>query len=570
MRFKEFKLNLLTEAILDEVSMSPTSLQRWADSPDAEGMLMGIEFEMCVPGDGFDREFEPDYSHDPLVYSVEEILDFYDQGEHSNLTYHRSQVEQSLMELYQDWYFEAISEYIDNNPGTLSMYLFEEISNLIEFEDYVDKAREELGDHAQDEDVQELAHKLHRDDIDTIISDEMDIYEEALDLARARIEEEMQDASLLSEKRWLRDVGVSRMTDAMDLNDYLQWPLFEDDGVIEGIGNDFATAIGEPVHTNSGYHGGGRGRGLWIIEPDSSIDCDHPDDKGLEFISPPQSISETLRQLSELHNWANSKQCYTNESTGLHMNISIPDYSIEKLDFIKLALFMGDKYILDQFDRTTNNYCRSAIDIIKRGTTSENVNQVLIKMRQHLNVAASKLIHQGWTAKYTSINTQDGYVEFRGPGGDYLNKSVTELTNTALRLAMALNIACDENAHKEEYAKKLYKLIAVAGPKDNTIDLFVDFTSGKLSQADLKAYLRQRQAGRANQKELKNPNASKVAPATHQGMSQPGTSWHVTNNSTGQSSTISANNLEDARFVVRTMTGMPSDQYTFTRANDAF
>lgn len=49
MRFREFKLSQLTESLLSEVSMAPSRLMQWAQSPSAEGMLMGIEFEMYVP-----------------------------------------------------------------------------------------------------------------------------------------------------------------------------------------------------------------------------------------------------------------------------------------------------------------------------------------------------------------------------------------------------------------------------------------------------------------------------------------------------------------------------------------
>jgi hypothetical protein len=46
MRYSQIKQALREAEIIDEVSMSPTALQRFADSPEAEGMLIGIEFEM--------------------------------------------------------------------------------------------------------------------------------------------------------------------------------------------------------------------------------------------------------------------------------------------------------------------------------------------------------------------------------------------------------------------------------------------------------------------------------------------------------------------------------------------
>jgi hypothetical protein len=409
MRFKEFKLNLLTEAILDEVSMSPTSLQRWADSPDAEGMLMGIEFEMVIPNLSLMDYDSTDYDYDRDIDNIQDIV---------------------------GWFQDEYRIPVGGVP--LSEWLRREYNEW----------KEEFSD----------------------------------------------DDSDLNEKDWLEDSDVFSLRDAAEIWD-LEWPSKPKDSkegiTIDDVSRSFQKALGlTKVHTSSSYHGATREDSVWSIETDSSIEGLHGDN-GLEFISPAQPIAKTLEQMKQLVKWAKSEECYTNDSTGLHINISVPNFSIEKLDFIKLALFMGDKYILDQFKRTSNNYCRSATDIIKRKVTPENAEAVLAKMREHLNIAASKLIHSGTTDKYTSINTQDGYVEFRGPGGNYLDKPVEQLVNTSLRLAIALQIACDENAHKEEYSKKLYKLIAPADSNNDTVKLFSMYAAGELHRNLLMYSVRQ-------------------------------------------------------------------------------
>ena len=45
MRYSQIKQALKEAEIIDEVSMSPSSLEAFANSPEADGMLMGIEFE---------------------------------------------------------------------------------------------------------------------------------------------------------------------------------------------------------------------------------------------------------------------------------------------------------------------------------------------------------------------------------------------------------------------------------------------------------------------------------------------------------------------------------------------
>ena len=97
-------------------------------------------------------------------------------------------------------------------------------------------------------------------------------------------------------------------------------------------------------------------------------------------------------------------------------------------------------------------------------------------MKEGLTLAASKIIHTGYTNKYTSINTKEGYIEFRGPGGDYLDKSPEELANTALRMALALRIATDPEMYKKEYQKRLYKVLTDADEKDDIVK-FKDYVA---------------------------------------------------------------------------------------------
>jgi hypothetical protein len=120
---------------------------------------------------------------------------------------------------------------------------------------------------------------------------------------------------------------------------------------IEDVAQEFENAIGRDVRASDNYHSGNTLRPSvanqrYIVEPDGSLEPDNPNDRGLEFVSPPLPIDEILSDLNKVKAWAKEYGCYTNDSTGLHINISVPGYSRENLDFVKLALLMGDKYVL--------------------------------------------------------------------------------------------------------------------------------------------------------------------------------------------------------------------------------
>jgi hypothetical protein len=230
---------------------------------------------------------------------------------------------------------------------------------------------------------------------------------------------------------------------------------------INEVADDFSKAIGRPVNASSRYHGARREPGHYVVEPDGSLEGDDPSDGGLEFVSPPLPLDELLSDMQKIREWAGMRGAYTNRTTGLHMNVSVPDTSTAKLDYVKLALLLGDNYVLEQFGRSANTYASSALNKIREIIKNDpsKVDEVLAKMREHMEALATKVIHTGETQKFTSINTKGNYVEFRSPGGDYLDENWDKVVPTLLRTVVALDAAMDPNKYREEYQKKLYKLL---------------------------------------------------------------------------------------------------------------
>ena len=307
------------------------------------------------------------------------------------------------------------------------------------------------------------------------------------------------------ESDWLQE-NYPYMSD-ISQNFDIQWPYYYDANEgdnemdIERVADSFSDAVGMKTNWSSSYHGGRREPNAYVVEPDGSLNPDDSDDGGLEFVSPPMPIDEMIDQLNKVKAWADDNGCYTNQSTGLHINISVPNYDLAKLDYVKLALLLGDKYVLDQYGRSSNTYAKSALgkvqDLIKRDPSKGK--DLLDKMRGHMEDLATKAIHSGSTDKYTSINTKSGYIEFRSPGGDWLNANFDKIENTLMRFTVALSAAMDPAAYREEYLKKLYKLlepVAEEAKNKDTIKFFSDYVAGKMPKAALRSFIKQAQLER--------------------------------------------------------------------------
>jgi len=489
MRYKQIKP--VVEQTLTEVNMSPTSLRQLASKINARA---GMEFEMIVPnaeGSEEDFESEPDYDMDERARSIDDICEFFHDGD-MNGRREIDRLRQSMEEDFYSWQQEHLDEAWEHSGFEyLLKYLKENLSD--------DEVCDELGIEAnEDGDYPDVGSEEYAKLAQKSYEENNSYY----DSAREEFDEEYREDH--DDSEWLQDSGYRRMTNIANNYD-ITWPYYTspsssgDGRSPEDIADDFSRAIGRPVNAATSYHSARREEGHYVVEPDSSLEASNPGDTGLEFVSPPLPIGELLSDLQKVKQWAKSEGCYTGAdyNTGLHINVSVQGYTLAKLDYVKLALLMGDEYVLREFDRLSNTYCKSALGIIK-DTIKRNphtAREALDKMKEHVNVAASKAIHAGTTDKYTSINTKDGYIEFRSPGGDWLNDFYNKIEPTLLRFVVALDAAIDENKYKQDYLKKLYKLLAPSGDK-STIEYFARYVAGEIPQAALKSFVRQAQRER--------------------------------------------------------------------------
>jgi len=471
---------------LFEVEMSPSNLKKLAAA--IPGVKVGMEFEMVVPGvqDPDDEGYEPeeDMDADESADDIADIVRFFghedDYVGQVNDPDDLENLEDELREKYYEWQGEQILDQWKGEEG--KEYFVDWVKNNVdpdEVAEFADTPEDLFGEK-----------NPSKEDYEKFIEDQWDTegsyYDEAYDMFR----DEKISEDDFSENDFLRDIGIRYMSDVNDnIRMYIRWPYYTEpyygDGGedIESVADEFSDAIGKRVYSSTSYHGARRAPDAYSLEPDSSIDASSGE-AGLEFISPPMPVDEMLEDLKAVKEWADKRGAYTNRSTGLHINVSIPDYSLDKLDYVKLAILLGDKYVLEQFGRLSNTYARSSLDIIKdRAKDNEDVDRLLKQLKTNVEGIASKILHSGRTDKYTSINTKDGYVEFRSAGGDWLGRSFDKIENTMLRYIVALDAACDPNKYKKEYLKGLYKVLKPE-QDGSQMSMFAKYQAGAITLSE--------------------------------------------------------------------------------------
>ena len=522
---------------LDEVKMSPSALEKFSKSDAAEGIRAGFEAELIfrdTQGSSDDLDPEPDYDADERAYSIAQVIEFFDNDEYGYglSDRERDRLEERLDETYMEWRESQMTDdfrndaedlirekLLDETPMSerINVYLTDSMQRSDEEADRIIAAgvdapkfttskeqqayAAENPDYAAYLEAADAAETELDESVEYSVSQQDEYWDEALD--------DYRDNYSGDDDSFFSDVGLRWMSDVA--NEYgLDWPVWNMDSgrnngsrSWEDIGNELAQIVDMPVVVSDNYHSTRRRPGQWILEPDGSLGPDdQSEEAGLEIVSPPLPLLTAIEKLKQVTDWANDPQggnAYTNATTGLHMGVSLPRFTSEAadsdagIDYVKLILFMGDKYVLNQFGRSANTYTASALDKLKqniRGKKSDPAGVVKL-LRHGLTELAQRELQKGvGTSKYTSAHIQDGYIEFRSPGGDWLAKSDEEigiLENTMLRFARAMAIAGDPSAERQEYAKKLYKLVTQENPQyADALKLFSEYSAGTISKEQLK------------------------------------------------------------------------------------
>lgn len=372
---------------------------------------VGYEFEMAIPSSsGL-------YSGDRDTDNLRDYDDYMDVKEWFDISSHD---ERAIDREFDEWKEEQKKEYVDDN-----------------FDNF-------LNDEGDDEDdAREKAGRFYDSTEDHAFSEFLD------DVYRGKLSRLLDAYSCPPTHGWHDEASGEFYTSEIPDNF---------DEVAKNCKASLERQLEEPVEIH-GYPD--IDNEIFSITSDSSIEGD----AGIELVTPPSILSKSLDHVDTICKWMKWNDAETNSSTGLHINISLPNLK-DNVDPLKLLLFMGEKFISSEFGRSNNSYAAQhlpkLIDYINQGKS--------------IPATEKELLGDSWkllkmNAKYMTVNfgkLSSGYLEFRAPGGRDYHYYPEKIKETTLRMVTALEIACDPKAERNLYIKKIYQLF---GNIDKTAEI---------------------------------------------------------------------------------------------------
>lgn len=242
-------------------------------------------------------------------------------------------------------------------------------------------------------------------------------------------------------------------------------------GAAQALKPALESTMDAKVNVFTSYHQRAKNMTDWYIEPDGSLEP-NSGDGAAEVVGPPESPNKAIDSLKKFFGMAQQMNLYTSKAnnTGLHINVSIP----KNLDILKLAVFLGDQYVLKSFGRENNSYAQSVMKDLSRPGSRKVTSTVPVaedfKNPTQTKIDFAKLDQIARDVSgnhFASISDNGKYISFRHAGGDYL-KDYTEILNVVGRFVRGMVIAADPTAYRNEYLKAVAKLVGQREPADAT------------------------------------------------------------------------------------------------------
>ena len=402
----------------------------------------------------------------------------------------------SISEHYSDWIYEykqdeymedMLDDFVNQNEDDedyINEFIEEEGIEESDWDDYREGVlRTEYGDERYEEEGPEELSELYGYEDENWAREYVDEYR------AGDFREYLR--GIAADDDDVRQAAYEEATENYDYDDWIsdQWysmsSFCDDYGIDYSYGNNLgevAELVSKFVrdssafsddYVESGDYGNTSGSTVqYAVESDSSIDGYGT---GAEIISPVFSTPRRmLAEMKKFFEFLQSEGASTNNSTGLHITMSYNPQDGEtvsheggkiKANRVKMAVLLGDQYLLNEFLRGSNTYTKSqykelqdAIGELKQESGTEGIKKAEAFLDKAISDDKFRAIHFK-SQKDSKTNTN--LIEFRIGGGEDYETDFDKVFKAVVRYATTM-VAGHTDQYEGDYVKALSKLLRKA------------------------------------------------------------------------------------------------------------
>lgn len=427
---------------------------------------------------GLDAPVKCGFEAETFFYGIEDSGsgEYIDDMSIADVEYEFGDLPDSAYEDYQEWIREkAMDEYL---PDLIDQWIEDNRD-----EDYYIDEFMNSGDGPTMDAVEKYKKEMKEDDPEEYQNRQEDGWDDdnwARDYINLEYDYEYQDylRDYASEDDDLMQEAIDECEGDNSMDEWVSEVHYSISSMLDDYGYDYSRAEGsvegvaDELYNNwivdnsrfdgypdTGEYGSTSNPGGWSVETDSSIDPD--EGAAAELISPVfSSPRQMLNEMKSLFEWSDG-EFGTNNTTGLHVTMSWNGKKKEP-NKLKMALLLGDEYLLKEFGRLRNSYTKSQYKNVLRH--AEGMRQgdydSFLKLQAELEKGISR-------DKFSSIHfkqaedsdTGNELIEFRIAGGSDYNTMYEKVVKAVVRYGTIMKAGYEEDAFRKDYIQAISRLL---------------------------------------------------------------------------------------------------------------
>ena len=194
---------------------------------------------------------------------------------------------------------------------------------------------------------------------------------------------------------------------------------------------------------------------IWKIVNDVSLKT--IPELGVEVVTPTMQIGRLIDKIDEVFKWLKKNNCWTDNTCGFHVHVSLIPDKHNEIDPVKLMMFTEEGLVYRDFsDRIGNRMAKS----LKSGHIDAYKPFSIDSVKELLNDTTSiNKVNKDKMMGLHFVDLKKNHVEFRYMGAKDYHTKFEFVKNNVVNYGHWLSIACDKEYKRKDYTRKIANIV---------------------------------------------------------------------------------------------------------------